>query len=100
GYHLHLQSFPTRRSSDLAVMGCGNIGLLAIQWAKIFGAKKVYAIDIDTNKLKTAREVGADIVINSKEEPAYDQIITLTNGSGVRSEEHTSELQSRFDLVC
>jgi len=69
--------------AEVAVMGCGNIGLLAIQWAKIFGAKKVYAIDIDANKLKTAREVGADIVINSKEKPAYDQIITLTNGSGV-----------------
>src|SRR5699024_11961893 len=31
--------------------------------------------------------------------PHLDRAIT-TNISGVRSEEHTSELQSRFDLVC
>lgn len=33
--------------AEIAVVGCGNIGLLAVQWAKIFGASKVYAIDID-----------------------------------------------------
>lgn len=69
--------------AEVAVMGCGNIGLLAIQWAKIFGAKHVYAIDIDPEKLETAKQVGADFVINSKEEPAYDQIVSLTDGAGV-----------------
>ncbi|WP_077329167.1 galactitol-1-phosphate 5-dehydrogenase [Virgibacillus siamensis] len=67
----------------VAVMGCGNIGLLAIQWAKIFGAKTVYAIDIDDEKLQTAREVGADVAVNPMENPAYDQVMELTNGSGV-----------------
>ena len=32
---------------EVAVVGCGNIGLMAIRWAKAFGAKKVFAIDID-----------------------------------------------------
>lgn len=69
--------------AEVAVMGCGNIGLLAIQWAKIFGAKKVYAIDIDPVKLETAKQVGADVLINSKEKQAYDQIVERTNGVGV-----------------
>ncbi|MBT2216017.1 galactitol-1-phosphate 5-dehydrogenase [Virgibacillus dakarensis] len=66
--------------AEVAVMGCGNIGLLAIQWAKIFGAKTVYAIDIDDAKLAIAKEVGADVVINSKEKAAHDQINEL-NGN-------------------
>lgn len=69
--------------AKVAVMGCGNIGLLAVQWAKVFGAKKVYAIDIDPEKLETAKQVGVDVLINSKEEPAHDQILAHTNGTGV-----------------
>ncbi|ASK62544.1 galactitol-1-phosphate 5-dehydrogenase [Virgibacillus phasianinus] len=69
--------------AEVAVMGCGNIGLLAIQWAKIFGAKKVYAIDIDDAKLAIAKEVGADVLINSLETPAHEQIGKHTNGKGV-----------------
>ncbi|WP_230163071.1 galactitol-1-phosphate 5-dehydrogenase, partial [Peribacillus simplex] len=68
---------------EVAIMGCGNIGLLAIQWAKVFGAKKVYAIDIDDKKLEIAKEVGADILINSMDKPVYEQIMELTNGRGV-----------------
>ncbi|MBF0707437.1 galactitol-1-phosphate 5-dehydrogenase [Alkalihalobacillus hwajinpoensis] len=69
--------------ADVAVMGCGSIGLLAVQWAKIFGAKKVYAIDIDMAKLKIAKELGADVIINSLEKPAHEQLMAYTNGIGV-----------------
>ncbi|OZU88350.1 galactitol-1-phosphate 5-dehydrogenase [Virgibacillus indicus] len=69
--------------AEVAVMGCGNIGLLAVQWAKIFGAKKVYAIDIDDSKLEIAKVVGADVLINSLEKPAHEQILEHTNGAGV-----------------
>ena len=37
---------------EVAVVGCGNIGLMAIRWAKAFGAKKVFAIDIDDAQLE------------------------------------------------
>ncbi|WP_347551642.1 galactitol-1-phosphate 5-dehydrogenase [Pseudalkalibacillus hwajinpoensis] len=69
--------------ADVAVMGCGSIGLLAVQWAKIFGAKRVFAIDIDVAKLEIARELGADIGINSLEKPAHEQLMAYTNGNGV-----------------
>ncbi|WP_085524365.1 galactitol-1-phosphate 5-dehydrogenase [Tuberibacillus sp. Marseille-P3662] len=69
--------------AQVAVMGCGNIGLLAVQWAKIFGAKKVYAIDIDDSKLEVANKVGADVLINSLEQPAHEQINEYTSGCGV-----------------
>ncbi|WP_044747650.1 galactitol-1-phosphate 5-dehydrogenase [Bacillus alveayuensis] len=69
--------------ADVAVMGCGSIGLLAVQWAKIFGAKKVYAIDIDDKKLNIAKEVGADAIIHSVEKTASEQLMELTDGNGV-----------------
>nr|WP_255695333.1 galactitol-1-phosphate 5-dehydrogenase [Salinicoccus sp. ID82-1] len=69
--------------AEVAVIGCGNIGLLAIQWARIFGAKKIYAIDIDDAKLETARAIGADVTINSMEKPAHEAVAKHTGGQGV-----------------
>jgi L-iditol 2-dehydrogenase len=68
---------------SVAVMGCGTIGLLAIQWAKIFGAEIVYAIDIEKEKLTIANQVGADVLINPKDGNTFEQIMTFTNRSGV-----------------
>ena len=68
---------------SVAVMGCGTIGLLAIQWAKICGAQVVYAIDIENEKLNLAKQVGADILINPKDGNTHEQIMTYTNGNGV-----------------
>lgn len=63
--------------ATVAVMGCGSIGLLAIQWARIFGASHVVAIDIDDHKLDIARTLGADYCINSTRENLGKIIDTL-----------------------
>ncbi len=49
----------------VAVHGCGGVGLSAINIAAGVGAK-VIAIDIDDEKLKLAKELGANIIINAK----------------------------------
>lgn len=59
---------------EVAVVGCGNIGLMCIQWAKAFGAKKVYALDIDDSQLKMAKEFGADVLINTTDVDFHDEI--------------------------
>ena len=74
-YHTNIQM-----GYEVAIMGCGNIGLLSILWSKLFGAKKIYAIDIDNEKLEKAKELGADILINSKEKNPYDTIKEYSNG--------------------
>lgn len=42
-----------------AVIGCGPIGLFAIQWFRIMGASEILAIDLDPNKLAMGEEAGA-----------------------------------------
>lgn len=49
----------------LVVIGAGGLGTTAIQIAKNTTGAKVAAIDVDDSKLKVAREVGADLGINS-----------------------------------
>ena len=42
-----------------AVIGCGPIGLFAIQWMLLMGATEVIAIDVSEEKLAQARQAGA-----------------------------------------
>lgn len=53
--------------NDVVVMGCGAIGLMAIQMAKASGARNVYAVEHVKNKKKAelALQYGADKVIYS-----------------------------------
>ena len=50
----------------VAVVGCGPIGLMAIQVAKACGATAVYGIEIKPARIKLAKRVGADAVFNPK----------------------------------
>jgi propanol-preferring alcohol dehydrogenase len=49
----------------IAISGCGGLGHLAIQYAKVMGLQ-VCAVDIDDGKLEHAKRLGADMVINAK----------------------------------
>lgn len=59
-----------RRAGDVAgitvlVVGAGLIGLLVIQALKRAGAGKVIAVDLDEGRLRLARELGADEVLQA-----------------------------------
>lgn len=66
--------------TNVAVMGCGGIGLSAIQGAAISGAGKVIAVDIVDSKLDMARQMGATHTVNGKSEDAVEAIKELTGG--------------------
>ena len=43
----------------VAVIGCGAVGLSAVQGARIAGAEEIYALDLDERKVEAARRFGA-----------------------------------------
>jgi propanol-preferring alcohol dehydrogenase len=63
----------------MAISGVGGLGHLAVQYAKVMGLK-VCAIDIDKGKLDHAKRLGADLVINAKEEGAVEKLKKETGG--------------------
>mgnify|MGYP000898255092 FL=1 len=67
-----------------AVIGCGTIGIFTLQWAKIFGAKTLVALDIDDGRLSLAKRMGADAVINTKEPGFEKKVAEITGGKGFR----------------
>jgi L-iditol 2-dehydrogenase len=52
---------------SVLILGSGVAGLLNIKLVKAMGSNKIFATDIDDFRLKTAKEIGADIVINANE---------------------------------
>src|SRR5206468_11835120 len=84
GHHPDLHSFPTRRSSDLIAVcmidpktklcfGCGRTLPEIARWGRMSADERLALMD---------------------------GLAARMHDAGLRSEEHTSELQSRSDLVC
>jgi len=64
----------------VAVCGGGTIGLFTVQWAKIFGAKKVVVIDILDERLELAKKLGADEGFNSTDPDFAERIKAEAGG--------------------
>jgi 2-desacetyl-2-hydroxyethyl bacteriochlorophyllide A dehydrogenase len=71
-----------RAGQTVAVFGVGGLGLSAIQLAKVFGARQVFAVDIKPSKLAWAERLGAMPVNAAACEPV-GEIGRLTGGRGV-----------------
>ena len=71
-----------RGGKTTAILGGGTIGLFVMQWAKIFGAKKTIVFDIDESRLQLAKRLGADEIINTKDEGFMDTAAACTDGNG------------------
>ena len=68
--------------NNIVIVGAGGLGIMAIQLAKaVFGAR-IIVIDLGDEKLKVAKENGADETINSKNEDPVSKVMELTNKKG------------------
>jgi len=66
----------------VAILGGGTIGMMTMQWAKIFGAKSVTVFDIVDERLDLAKRLGADYAVNSSQPDYMDQVKEITGGRG------------------
>lgn len=69
-------------ADTVMVIGCGAVGLSAVQGARLARAARIVAIDIDDAKLDLARRMGATDTVNAKSADPVDAVRALTNGRG------------------
>jgi S-(hydroxymethyl)mycothiol dehydrogenase len=77
-----LNTAAVSRGDSVAVIGCGGVGNAAVLGARLAGARKIIAVDVDPGKLAWARDFGATDVINSREADPVESIRALTEGNG------------------
>ncbi|MFI9046443.1 S-(hydroxymethyl)mycothiol dehydrogenase [Streptomyces sp. NPDC053427] len=70
------------RGDSVAVIGCGGVGDAAVVGARLAGAAKIVAVDIDDRKLEKARSMGATHTVNSRSTDPVEAIRGLTGGFG------------------
>ncbi|MCG6857781.1 MAG: Zn-dependent alcohol dehydrogenase [Salaquimonas sp.] len=83
GYGAVANTAKLKSGQNAAVVGCGGVGLNAIQGAALSGAGMVMAIDVSDSKLEAARRFGATHTINVAHQNAAEEIMALTSGRGV-----------------
>lgn len=64
----------------VAVIGCGGVGLSAVQGAVLAGASRIVAVDRLPGKLDLARSFGATDVVNAAEVDPVEAVLSLTGG--------------------
>ncbi|MEV5712051.1 S-(hydroxymethyl)mycothiol dehydrogenase [Actinoallomurus sp. NPDC052274] len=70
------------RGDSVAVIGCGGVGNAAVAGARLAGAAKIIAVDLDDRKLDQAKKLGATHIVNSRDADAVEAIRDLTGGFG------------------
>lgn len=82
GNAVHTMSHFDIKDKDVVVVGCGPIGLMGVNVAKAYGAKKIIAVEVNEYRLNLAKELGADVVINPIKEDVIKRVLEETNGRG------------------
>jgi S-(hydroxymethyl)glutathione dehydrogenase/alcohol dehydrogenase len=80
GYGAVVHTAKVEPGSTVAIIGCGGIGLSAINGAQISGAGRIIAVDKDPVKLAMAKAFGATDVVDASGDDPAKQVVELTAG--------------------
>jgi propanol-preferring alcohol dehydrogenase len=69
----------------IVIVGAGGLGLMGVQIAKAITGAKIICVDLDDQKLETAKEMGADYAVNSKDPQTAQKIMSICNDKGADS---------------
>ena len=81
-----------------AIIGLGGVGLSALLAAIALGAREIVAVDINDDKLRLARQLGAHQTFNANLETCAEKIRAATGG-GVHFAFETAGVPSALDLA-
>jgi len=82
-HHLIQERAQVRVGDDVVIVGPGPMGIVAVQYAKLCGARRVILIGLksDEMRLQIGQKVGADHILYSEEKPE-EAVMEITNGKG------------------
>lgn len=75
-----INALKARPGSSIAIFGVGPVGMSAVLGALVCGCTNIIAVDLSPERLKIAKDLGADHVVNPKDGDPVKAILDLTNG--------------------
>jgi S-(hydroxymethyl)glutathione dehydrogenase / alcohol dehydrogenase len=96
GFGAAVRSANVRVGEIVAVIGCGGVGLAAINGALVAGASRIIAVDRLPVKLEMARTFGATDTLDATEGGVVERVLAMTAGRGV---DHAIEAIGRKESI-
>jgi len=84
GFGAMTNAIHIKPGETVTIVGCGGLGLAAVQGAKMSGAGKIIAVDVHEDKLSMAKKFGATHTIQNRHTPdeVIKEIMDITWGLG------------------
>jgi len=82
GYEVGVLNGSVRPGDTVVIVGAGPIGLSAVLGARLHSPSHILAIDVAAGRLDAAKQFGADIVVNSRDDDPVARVMELTGGLG------------------
>lgn len=97
GHEIGVINGCVKPGDTIAIVGAGPIGMAALLTAQFYSPAKIYMIDLDENRLKMAKELGATDLINSGSIDVVKQILSETE-DGVDVALEAVGIPATFDI--
>lgn len=75
-----LNSLQVAAGSSIAIFGTGAVGLASVMAARLAGATNIIAVDVNTQRLALANELGATHTINAREQDIASRLAEIVHG--------------------
>ena len=98
GFECGVLKGQVKPGDTVAIVGAGPIGISALLTAQFFSPAEIIMIDLDDNRLKLAKKLGATQTINSKDGKAVGDIMKLTKNRGVDVAIEAVGIPATFDI--
>jgi len=82
GYEVGVLNGEVRPGDTVVVVGAGPIGLAAMLGARLLSPSHLVAVDLAAARLDAAKDFGADVVVNGRDEDPVGRVMELTGGLG------------------
>lgn len=83
GYGAVKNAAGLRPGQSVAVVGAGGVGTTLVQWAKVFGAGEIIAVDVRDEKLAEVKRLGATYAVNAGQNDPVARVRARTRDRGV-----------------
>ena len=80
GFGAAVNTAKVRPGETVAVIGCGGVGMAAVNGAYVAGAGRIIAVDTNPAKLEAATKLGATDLVNAGDGDPVERVIEMTGG--------------------
>ena len=98
GFECGVLNGKVQPGGTVAIVGSGPIGLAALLTAQFYSPAEIIMVDLDQNRLDTAKRLGATATVNGSGQEAARQVMALTVGRGVDTVIEAVGIPATFEL--